>query len=157
MFGRAPSCFFLLLAIRHRYRTAIQNSKRLPSKIHKNGSINHLSTEYTECQAFFPVVRIGSPDPLTCKGVLLLPPLGPRGEKHSLAEEKVGPNSDEGKDTLELYVYYNPSTHLRKPCQNGDPFLAVLAMEESFHSVDHLVAVALRLAEITGLKSKGVS
>ncbi len=32
------------------------------------------TTEYTECQAFFPVVRIGSPHPFTRKGVLL-PPL----------------------------------------------------------------------------------
>jgi hypothetical protein len=41
----------------------------------------------TEYQAFFPVVRIGTP-PLTRKGVLLgllLLPLGPRGETHLLA------------------------------------------------------------------------
>ena len=35
------------------------------------------------------------------------PPLGPRGETHSLAGEGVGgPNSNEGTDTLVLYVYY---------------------------------------------------
>ena len=74
--------------------------------------------------------------------LLHLLPLGPRRETHSLGGEGGGEPIP---------------THLRKPCQNGDSFLAVLAMEESFHSVDHLVAVALRLAEITGLKSKGVS
>ncbi len=45
------------------------------------------------------------------KGVLLLPPLGPRGETHSLEGEGVGgPNSFEGTDTLLLYVHNNPST-----------------------------------------------
>jgi hypothetical protein len=34
---------------------------------------------YTECQAFFAVVRIGSSHPLTRKGMLLLPPSDPRG------------------------------------------------------------------------------
>jgi hypothetical protein len=58
-------------------------------------------TEYTECQAFFLVVRIGSPTPLTRKEVLILPPLGPRRQTHSLAWECVlGPNADEGTDTL---------------------------------------------------------
>jgi hypothetical protein len=36
-------------------------------------------TKLKECQAFFPVVLIGSPQPLTRKRVLL-PPLGPRGD-----------------------------------------------------------------------------
>ncbi len=50
------------------------------------------------------------PHPLIRKRVLP-PPLGSRGETHSLAGEGVGgPNSDEGTDTLVLYVY-NPSTH----------------------------------------------
>jgi hypothetical protein len=35
----------------------------------------------------------------------VLPPLGPRGETHSLAREGLsGPKSDEGIDTLVLYV-----------------------------------------------------
>jgi hypothetical protein len=35
------------------------------------------------------------------------PPLGPGGEAHSLAGQgMVGPNSDEGTDTLVLCVYY---------------------------------------------------
>ncbi len=38
-----------------------------------------LSLQKTECQAFFMVVRIGYPHPLTLKGVLLLPHLGPGG------------------------------------------------------------------------------
>jgi hypothetical protein len=55
--------------------------------------------------------ELGPPQLLTHKGVLLLPPLGPRGETHSLAGEGLGgPNSDEGTYTLVLYVYFNPST-----------------------------------------------
>ncbi len=46
--------------------------------------------------------------PLIRKRVLL-PPLSPRGETHSLAGDG-GPNSNEGTDTLVLYVNYNPST-----------------------------------------------
>jgi hypothetical protein len=38
--------------------------------------------EYTECQAFYPVVRIGSPHPLTCKRVLF-PPLWIQGGRHT--------------------------------------------------------------------------
>ncbi len=71
-------------------------------------------TEYTESQAFWPVVRIGSPHSLIRKGVFLLPPpLGLRGKTHSIAGEGVGwggVNSDEGTDALVFYVYYNPST-----------------------------------------------
>ncbi len=55
-----------------------------------------------------------STHPLTRKGVLLLPPLDPRGETRTLARERVGgPNSEEGTDTLVLCVYYNPSTGIR--------------------------------------------
>jgi hypothetical protein len=48
-------------------------------------------TEHTECHAFCPVVRIGSPHPLARKRVLPLPPpLVPRRETHSLAAEELG-------------------------------------------------------------------
>jgi hypothetical protein len=72
-------------------------------------------TVYTECQASFPVVRIGFPHPTQspARECFSSPTLGPRGETHSLAGEGVGePYSDEGADTLVLYlrVYYNPST-----------------------------------------------
>ncbi len=66
-------------------------------------------TEYTECQAFVhcPVVRIGSPHPSPVNECCL-PPLGPRGETHTLAGEGRGggPNSDERMNTLVFYVYY---------------------------------------------------
>ncbi len=52
---------------------------------------------YAECQDFYPVVRIGSPRPLTRKRVLR--PLWFRVGGHSLG----GANSDEGTDTLVLY------------------------------------------------------
>jgi hypothetical protein len=51
------------------------------------------------------------PTPITCMGVLRLPPFVSRGGTHSFAGEGVGgPNSDNGTHTLVLYVYYNPST-----------------------------------------------
>ncbi len=50
----------------------------------------------TECQAFFPVVRIGSP-PRQPQGSVAPPPFGSEGETHSLAGKGVGgPKSDEG-------------------------------------------------------------
>ncbi len=57
-------------------------------------------TEYTECHAFSPVVRIGSPHPLTLKRVL--PPLVPRGDTLARGRDAGGANSYEGTDTLEL-------------------------------------------------------
>jgi len=57
-------------------------------------SENHGYTDYTDCQAFCPVVRIGSPSPSQQASVA--PPLDPRGEKNSLVREGVGgPISDE--------------------------------------------------------------
>jgi hypothetical protein len=67
-------------------------------------------TKYTSCQAFCLVVGIGSPHPLTRKGVLLPPPMGPRGRHTTVRGKGRGPNFDEGTYTLVLYVYYNPST-----------------------------------------------
>ncbi len=62
---------------------------------HSTCSLTHLflclphSTEYKECQAFCPSVRIGSP-PLTCKRLLPPTPLDPRGATRLLAGEGVG-------------------------------------------------------------------
>ncbi len=57
--------------------------------------------------AFSPVVRIGTPPPPSHTGECVpLPFLVPGGEKHSHAGEGVGgPNSNEGRDTVVLYVY----------------------------------------------------
>ncbi len=53
-----------------------------------------------QCQAFYPVVRIGSPPPSHLQESVASPLLVPSGEAHSLAWEGVGgPNSDEGTDT----------------------------------------------------------
>jgi hypothetical protein len=58
-------------------------------------SENHGYTDYTECQAFCPVVRIGSPS--LSPQASVAPPFGSWGETHSLVRERVGwPNSDEG-------------------------------------------------------------
>jgi hypothetical protein len=62
-------------------------------------------TEYTECQALYPVVRIGSfqfPHPQAS----VAPP--PLGKTNSLAGGGGTPNSDEGTDIVVLYVQYNP-------------------------------------------------
>jgi hypothetical protein len=51
--------------------------------------------EVLECQAFFPVVRIGSPHPLTPQGGVAPSPFGPHGGRTRLRCEGVGgPNSD---------------------------------------------------------------
>jgi hypothetical protein len=70
--------------------------------------------EETECQAFSPVVRIGSSHPPQPQVSVASPRplLVPRGED-TLACWRGGAggaNSDERTDTLVLYVYYNPST-----------------------------------------------
>jgi hypothetical protein len=54
-------------------------------------------TEYTECQAFYPVAQIGSPHPIIRKRVL------PPTLTHLLRGEGVGgPNSDDWTDALSL-------------------------------------------------------
>jgi hypothetical protein len=56
--------------------------------------------EVSECQAFSPVVRIGSPRPLAHRR-LLPSPLWSRGGTHSIAGEGAGGSQfDEGTDTL---------------------------------------------------------
>jgi hypothetical protein len=50
------------------------------------------------------------PPPPPSKYMCLPPSLGSWRDSHTLAGEGVGgPDSDEGTETLELYVYYNPS------------------------------------------------
>jgi hypothetical protein len=78
-----------------------------------------LLKECTECQAFFPVVRIEFPTPSPEREYIAPPPIWVQGGRHShnLRGRVVGggPNSDEGADTLVLYVYYSPSTVLLHP------------------------------------------
>ncbi len=63
-----------------------------------------LTTEYTDCQAFFPVVLIESPHPLTSKGVLLFHSLGPRGGE--ILARGMGRDQLPSKgQTLEYYMY----------------------------------------------------
>jgi hypothetical protein len=79
-------------------------------------------TDYTECQALFPV-RIGSPTPSPARECCSSPLwVQGKGETHSLAGEGGdtlacgegvgGPNSDEGTDTLVWYSMYT-IIHLR--------------------------------------------
>jgi hypothetical protein len=59
---------------------------------------NSQNTEYTECQAFFPVVRtMGYPHP-QCSS-----PSSKGGDTLAFGGEGGGANSDEGTDTLVLY------------------------------------------------------
>jgi hypothetical protein len=76
----------------------------------------------TDCQAFFPVVRILSTHPLTRKGALLILPIGSKGGTHSLAGGGGGGTRFRRRDrhsgtlqyvrnTYPTVVYsYNPST-----------------------------------------------
>jgi hypothetical protein len=66
-------------------------------------------TEYTECQAFCPGVRIGSPYPPHPQESVDPPPFGQGGDTLACGGGG-GFNSDEGTDTLVLFVYYNHST-----------------------------------------------
>jgi hypothetical protein len=61
-------------------------------------------TEYTECQAFSPVVRIGSHPRLLNRKRVLPPPWFGGGGHTRLRESgrRVGANSGEGTDTLVL-------------------------------------------------------
>ncbi len=97
---------------RARYTVAdnfLQQNKICISNRPNEGNQIVFGIEYTECQAFCPVVRPGSPSPPHPQTSFPPPPLGPRGEAYSLAEVAVGvPDSDGGTDTLVLY--YNPST-----------------------------------------------
>jgi hypothetical protein len=69
------------------------------------------TAENTECQAFFPVVRIGPPTPSPPRESCHPPFVSKRGDTLACGEGGAGgPNYDEGTDTLVLYVYYNPST-----------------------------------------------
>ncbi len=61
----------------------------------------------------FQSSELGHP-PSHPQGIVAPPPLGPRGETHSLGGEGAGrTNSDEGTDTLVFYVHNNPSTSMR--------------------------------------------
>jgi hypothetical protein len=60
------------------------------------------TTEYTEFQAFCPVVRIGPPTPLPIVSVATL--LWVQGRRHTRFRKRVEANSDEGTDILILYV-----------------------------------------------------
>ncbi len=68
-------------------------------------------TEYTECQAFCPVVRIGFPHATSHPQTSVAPSPGSKGETHSLAGEGGGGQFrriDRHSGTLQ-YVYYNTS------------------------------------------------
>ncbi len=86
-----------------------KKAKTSPSRPRYSQNIS-ICTEYTECQAFFPVVRIGSPHPLTRQWLLLLPPLGPRGSHTRLREKGWGdPIPTKGQALWYYYVYCNLS------------------------------------------------
>jgi hypothetical protein len=68
------------------------------------------NTLYAEYQSICPIVGIGFPHP---QASVALPPFGSK-VRDTLAcgwGSVAGPNSEEGTDTLVLYVYYNHSTN----------------------------------------------
>ncbi len=69
--------------------------------------------EYTECQAFFPVVRIGPLTPSTARDCCSSPMWFQGGDTLAHGGRLLpcgGANYDEGTDNPVLYVYYNLST-----------------------------------------------
>ncbi len=81
-------------------------------KLYLPQSQNVATTEYTECQAVCPVVRIGSPLPLTREGVLL-PPFWVQGRRHTRSPGRGWghPIPTKGQTLwYSTYVYYNPFT-----------------------------------------------
>ncbi len=87
-----------------------KNDKRgcLKELSHETGwAYDHKIYLYTKSARLSVQLSKWVPHSLTRKRVLLPPPLGPRGETHSLAGEGFGRPSS---CTLVLLVYYNPST-----------------------------------------------
>jgi hypothetical protein len=70
------SCYFLLC-----------RAKKIGDLFPNEYKNSAMTTEYTECQAFSPVVRIGSPAP-TSKRVLPSPPFGSGGGGHTRLRER---------------------------------------------------------------------
>jgi hypothetical protein len=73
--------------------------------------MNVPTKEFTECQAFCPIIRIGSP-PSPQPQASVAPPLWVQGRDTLAGEGWGGHNSDERKEPLALCVYYNASTEL---------------------------------------------
>ncbi len=64
-------------------------------------------TEYTECQAFFSIrPNWVPPTPSPRKGVLLLPPLGPRGGRHTRLRRREGRDPIPTKGQTSWYSMY---------------------------------------------------
>ncbi len=66
------------------------------------------STEYNRSPVSVPSLELGPSTP-SAASECRSPSLGSSG-RHTRVRGRGVPNSDEGKDTLVLYVYFNPST-----------------------------------------------
>jgi hypothetical protein len=62
-----------------------------------------------EYRSFYPFVGIGSPPPTTPQASVA-PPRTQVGDTLACGGGRGEPSSDDGTETLVLYVYYNPST-----------------------------------------------
>ncbi len=81
-----------------------RQTKRVVSKVDIPDGTEY--TDYTECQAFFPVVRIRSAHPLTRKRMLILPLLGPIGEVGGSSQSGPWTNSNIFLLRCEYYVIF---------------------------------------------------
>ncbi len=100
-------------------------------------------------QSFCPFVGIGSPHSLARQRVWL-PPGPAGGDTHGLAGKGMGgSNSDEGAETLVLYVYYN---HLTTTSwfNVDDTFLYFTSVTLSSYKSGGANTISLRFADLTG-------
>jgi hypothetical protein len=95
-------------------------------------------TEYTECQAFFPVARTGSPPhPLTCNGVFVVPPPPP-------------PHGPKGGDTLACGGGRGVTQFRRRDRHSGYTTVPARESERSLH-INNSAPVCLRVLRFFSL------
>jgi hypothetical protein len=75
--------------------------------------------EYTECQAFYPVVRIGSPHPLNCKRVWL-PTFESKGGDTLTSGWGDGGGGGESIPTMGHTLWYSRPSHSRFADLSGE-------------------------------------
>ncbi len=108
------------------------------------------ATEYTECQAFYPVFRIGSSLPLTSKRVL--PPFWPNGGPTRLQGRGKRTPFHDGTDTLVLWYILIPlqQSWVSIPAAS-DTVLSLSAVDEAeLNKYEHIIfqtKTAVRILE----------
>ncbi len=114
----------LYMTIKEKWRNYHHITSQHSTRICTNLRKNFACTEYTECQAFSPVVRIGSPPPAPSPTSerCISPPLFPKGGTHSLAGEWTGELSRTKGQTLWNSMYSIIPPGLRASRQRSHHF-----------------------------------